>query len=281
MSFFDRQGIPESVLRVQQKQERHRNFDSDEVEQDTDNKSNSDTEPNFEDNITILSDFSLISVGETFTIHRLVQLTVRIWLKSHGQLKQWRSQFINNLHSEFPIGQYENWERCQSLFPHIKSAALQRPESQASLQQWASLLYRGAWYAQESGNVIESREMAARSRKYRLKIFGAEDQKTLNSATMLAVAYRSEGRLKEAEQLEVQVIETSKTKLGADHPDTLTSMANLASIMELTGRHVKAIDLLKSCLAKQQRILGLNHPLTVSSANKLLEWEIGDLTIEA
>jgi hypothetical protein len=44
----------------------------------------------------------------------------------------------------------------------------------------------------------------------------------------LASTSRDQGRWEEAETLEVQVIETSKTKLGADHPDTLTSMNNLA-----------------------------------------------------
>jgi hypothetical protein len=48
-------------------------------------------------------------------------------------------------------------------------------------------------------------------------------------AQMLATAYWLEGRWEEAEQLEVQVMETRKMKLGEDHPDTLTSMASLAS----------------------------------------------------
>ena len=41
--------------------------------------------------------------------------------------------------------------------------------------------------------------------------------------------YRNQGRWDDAEKLDMQVMETSKTKLGVDHPDTLTSMANLAS----------------------------------------------------
>ncbi|KAJ6102594.1 hypothetical protein N7486_005021 [Penicillium sp. IBT 16267x] len=44
----------------------------------------------------------------------------------------------------------------------------------------------------------------------------------------LASTYRNQGLWEEAEQLEVQVMKTSKTKLGEDHPDTLSSMANLA-----------------------------------------------------
>jgi hypothetical protein len=91
----------------------------------------------------------------------------------------------------------------------------------------------------------------------------------------------NQGRWEEAEQLEVQVMETCKTKLGADHPDTLLSMANLAFTLESTSRHAEAIDLLRTCVAKQQRILGPAHPHTVSNSNTLLEWETGDLAIEA
>ncbi|KAI6544140.1 hypothetical protein MCOR05_002643 [Pyricularia oryzae] len=52
----------------------------------------------------------------------------------------------------------------------------------------------------------------------------------------LASTYRNQGRWKEAEQLEVEVMETSKEKLGLDHPDTLTSMADLASTYRSQGR---------------------------------------------
>jgi hypothetical protein len=47
----------------------------------------------------------------------------------------------------------------------------------------------------------------------------------------LVSTYWNQGRWDGAEKLEVQAMETRKTKLGADHPDTLTSMANLASEM--------------------------------------------------
>ncbi|KZL83841.1 kinesin light chain 3 [Colletotrichum incanum] len=56
----------------------------------------------------------------------------------------------------------------------------------------------------------------------------------------LASTYRNQGRWEEAEKLDVQVMETRKTKLGADHPDTLTSMANLASTYRNQGRWEEA-----------------------------------------
>ncbi|KAK3898990.1 hypothetical protein C8A05DRAFT_37396, partial [Staphylotrichum tortipilum] len=58
--------------------------------------------------------------------------------------------------------------------------------------------------------------------------------------TVLGRIYYDEGRWGEAEKLEVQVMETRKTKLGADHPDTLASMANLASTYWNQGRWEEA-----------------------------------------
>jgi hypothetical protein len=42
-----------------------------------------------------------------------------------------------------------------------------------------------------------------------------------------ASTYWNQGRWKEAEELEVQLMETRKRVLGAEHPDTLTSIFSL------------------------------------------------------
>lgn len=88
-------------------------------------------------------------------------------------------------------------------------------------------------------------------------------------------------RWAEAEQLNVQVMETDKRKLGIDHPDTMKSMANLAFTWKFLGRNAEAVELLRTCLAKQKKILGLNHPSTLSNSEKLLEWETAALDVNA
>ena len=157
MCFFDRQGIPEDLLQVRYENKNDGSNSDIAVnefsDEDEDSTSTSDRDYDFEDDITILRQYSFISVGgdiTLFTMHRLVQLTVRTWLNTHGQLEQWKNSFINTLCYAFPTGEFENWERCRSLFPHVKSAVSQRPQSQDSLRIWATLLYRGAWYAQEA-----------------------------------------------------------------------------------------------------------------------------------
>jgi hypothetical protein len=59
----------------------------------------------------------------------------------------------------------------------------------------------------------------------------------------LASTYRNQGRWKEAERLEVEVMEMGKRVFGQKHPDTLASMANLASTYRNQGRWKEAEEL--------------------------------------
>ena len=67
------------------------------------------------------------------------------------------------------------------------------------------------------------------------RVLGEEHPSTLTSMANLASTFRNQGRWKEAEQLEVQVMDTRKRVLGEEHTDTLTSMANLASTFRNQG----------------------------------------------
>ncbi|MDI1492405.1 MAG: hypothetical protein OHK93_003619 [Ramalina farinacea] len=92
----------------------------------------------------------------------------------------------------------------------------------------------------------------------------------------LASTYRNQGRWKEAEELEVRVMETRKRVLGEEHPDTLTSMANLAFTIKSQGRNDHAIELMKRCVKLRQQLLGLGHPQTETSLEALHKWEDGE-----
>ncbi|GLA67705.1 hypothetical protein AtubIFM54640_000950 [Aspergillus tubingensis] len=276
MSFFDRQGIPENLLQVNCEIEKgcwssgeNANDSSDE---DTDDISESDADDSFQWDIATLRQYSFISASQDngiLTMHRLVQLAARSWLKSQGQLEQWNRQFISILCRQFPTGEHQNWERCRLLFPHVRSAMSQQPDSDDLLIQWAKLLYRGAWYASVSGNIVDERKMASKSRKQMEEILGIEDEDTLASTLMLADAYSREGHWKKAEQLQVQVMETRKIKLGKDHPSTLTSMANLASTYRNQGRWEKAEQLEVQVMETSKIKLGKDHPSTLTSMANL------------
>jgi len=66
----------------------------------------------------------------------------------------------------------------------------------------------------------------------RRRVLGAEHPSTLTSMSNLASTYSNRRQWKEAEELEMQVIETSLRVLGTDHLDTITSMSKLVSMYE-------------------------------------------------
>jgi tetratricopeptide (TPR) repeat protein len=74
-----------------------------------------------------------------------------------------------------------------------------------------------------------------------------------------------DGRWKEAEELDVQVIETGRRVLGSEHPDTLRSILNLVSTYHSQGRWKEAEDLGLQILATSKRVLSNEHPNTLLS----------------
>ena len=72
--------------------------------------------------------------------------------------------------------------------------------------------------------------------------------------------YGKQGRWKEAEELDVQVMETKTRVLGAEYPDTLTSMNNLAFTWKGQGRVAEDIKLMEKCVQLQALVLGADHP---------------------
>ncbi|KAF1935763.1 hypothetical protein EJ02DRAFT_360766 [Clathrospora elynae] len=283
MSFFDRQGIPKSVLQshadqegaqLNQQERRREDVDSDK-EDDTSQLSTS--EEDFEEDVEALRNFCLISVstdGTSFEMHALVQLATRKWLEASSKLERWKQQFISNLCAEFPTGDYENWAACQALVAHAKSAVEHRPEAERSQAIWAKLLYRTGWYALKKGNATEAEELAVKSMKTLKKVLGQEHIETLRSMAMVGEAYTLGGQWDAAEELFVQVMETFKTKLGADHPSTLTSMGNLAmgnlaSTYWNQGRWDDAEKLEVQVMETRKTKLGADHPDTLNSMGNL------------
>ncbi|PMB63415.1 Kinesin light chain [Beauveria bassiana] len=299
MSFCDRQGIPDVLLRSPNDQTRrddeqnqrdgicdsgvrdeHTNAGDDESidsgsDSDSDlaeQQSNYSDIDRFESDVVTLRNFSFIIANEdgtTFEMHRLVQLATLQWLRAQDVYDQWRREFLVRLCAEFPSGEYENWSKCQALFPHALSVSTQRPATNDSIQEWATVLYRAAWFALEQGKGTEAEELSVQAMKARKKIFGKEHEDLISSKAMVASAYRLRGRWSEAEKIDVQVMETSKMKLGADHPSTLTGMANLASTYRKQGRWEEAERLEVQVMETSKTKLGANHPDTLTSTANL------------
>ena len=66
----------------------------------------------------------------------------------------------------------------------------------------------------------------------RRRVLGQEHPDALTSMTNLATTYMSQGRRKEAKELQIEAVNQFRTTLGDDHPSTVIAIANLASFRE-------------------------------------------------
>ena len=290
MSFFDRQGIPETLLyggrgierastasderkwSIWQRLQAFFSCTESRPETQQERREGAGDRVNFENDVVALRDLCLISIGTDsaiFEMHSLVQLAIRTWLTTNGKLERWKQQFISNLCAEFPTGNYENWVACQALFAHAKAAVNHKPEATSSLIEWATLLYHAAWYAESKGSAIEAEMLAIQSMKVRKKVLGQEHEDTIWSVAMVADVYALGGRWDEAEKLRRQVVEMRKTKLGADHPRTLTSMGNLALTYWNQGRWDDAEKLQVQVIEMSKTKLRADHPDTLTNMANL------------
>jgi hypothetical protein len=76
----------------------------------------------FVDAIGILIAYSFVAAeeegGTTFTMHPLVQLSMRKWLAIHGEMEKRTEEALSLLSAKFPVGVYGNWKICEALQPH-------------------------------------------------------------------------------------------------------------------------------------------------------------------
>jgi hypothetical protein len=168
-----------------------------------------------------------------------------------------------------PTGQYENWQKCQTLFPHARAALAQRPQEKDSLKEWALLLYKAAWYAWCRGNAGEAEDVSTVSMKVRREVCGEASADTLSSMELIGQARERGGRWKEAEAMNRQTLALKEIVLGREHPSTLTSMSNLAGVLESQGKYKDAEAMNRQTLALSETVLGHEHPETLTSMSNL------------
>lgn len=288
MSFFDRQGIPEWLVRshdhTARKKRNQRECDDDgskhsERENDDDSIASSFSDASedaavqvFKDDLTILRNYCLISLnktGDVFEMHSLVQLATRKWLDADKRTEQFKEQFISRMAREFPIGNYSNWATCRTLFAHAERAINHRPIGGKPLEEWALVLFNGSSYALGQGRFRLAEKMAKNSRDAVMGTLGYEHELTCASMSMVAQTLVAQGKHQKAEKLYTELVEFQKQKSGPTHSTTLSNTVNLASAYTQHGHWEKAQKLLNKVVEIRRQELGPTHLDTLSSMARL------------
>ena len=259
MSFFNPQGIPESVLRSHARNAA-----------EVGDKEDADSE--FDDDLDTLRAYSLVTAtaeSDMCEMHQLVQFCTRVWLSSFSNIERWRQKFLMLMSREFPVGEFENWPKCQKLLPHVESIFSYEPANKGSLKEWARVLTNVAWYMWMKGSYKAAEDIVVKAVSIRERILGREDSNTLVSVSVLALVLKYQGKYEEAEQINRRALEGYEKALGKEHPSTLTSVNNLALVLQYQGKYEEAEQINRRALEGREKALGKEHPSTLTSVNNL------------
>ncbi|KAF3392458.1 hypothetical protein F1880_008921 [Penicillium rolfsii] len=250
MSMFDRQGIPEDLVR-----------DSDQDILD------------FHDALAPLLSYSMIRLElneRLFNMHSLVQLSVRAWLDMHEQLHGWQAKSRVIMARVFPDGEYESWTKCRSLLAHAKSVlnSLCDEDDEDRLNA-ATLSSNCGWFLDLQGAYEEAEAMHRRALGSRERVLGREHPDTLTSVSSLGKVLSWQGKYEEAEAMQRRALEAREKVLGREHPDTLISVDNLGLVLSWQGKYEEAEAKHRRALEAREKVLGCEHLDTLTSVNNL------------
>ncbi|CUS10230.1 unnamed protein product, partial [Tuber aestivum] len=246
ISFFDRQNIPERLLRDCS------------VE-------GMDDSIEFRLAIGKLLGFSLVTAVERgdkifYELHRLVQLSVQAYLSE--ELDKWSTAALGVIYRVFPEYDHELRDLCEEYLPHALAVTKDHPDSLTCAGKLAFVLQR-------QGKYDESAELNLSVLSGCEKILGPAHPHTLTTANNLAILRGYQGKYDESEALHRHALEGLKKVCGPNHPETLTNLNNLAIALQYQGKYDESEMISRRALEGRQNILGPEHPDTLTSINSL------------
>ncbi|PPJ60815.1 hypothetical protein CBER1_11543 [Cercospora berteroae] len=215
--------------------------------------------------------FSFVSStasGSEWTMNRLVQDTMQMWIKSHNGFKKAQEQFIYNLSAALPSGG-DGWAESLSLFPHVQCALKQKPKTERVLLEWADIMIRVAPYVGSSGDGLRDEIMATESLRVRTKYLGKDSLRTMHSQLELVELLRHSERFSEAEELGLDLMETSTAARGSDHPTTLHTKNDLSYTYYKQSHFVKPEELMLGVITTGKAKLVQDHPVILDAIGHL------------
>lgn len=257
MSVFDRQGIPQYLLQGE---------DEDGLD--------------FERRLAPLVEFSLITLedsGESFQMHRLVQMAIRSWLERQGEIDIWKQDAAELILGSLPSSEYQFWKTWETLLPHSEGALEYVLPNRDSQLLHARILHRTALYFEERGRYDAARERCQRALDIRLDVLGEDDPETAYSLVLLANSKRLNGyngghEIDEVEAMVRKALGIFERVQGKNSSDSLSARNDLASILLDTYHDRKkeeATEIFQEVLASSEQSLGLAHTDTLTFMNNL------------
>ena len=191
---------------------------------------------------------------DAFSIHPLVSLATRWWLKDRKNLQFWEENSLWTVVNVFPGSEQANWEKCENLLPHAEQV-LQYDFSVADLSRGrASLLVDTALYLLSQGSYNNPTKRLEDAHKALIQSHGdnfMQNRSIYSVVSGLIRGYMIIGQYQDAEGIARQSLEAAEAAFGGDDPRTLNLLCELGKSRYHQGDYVKA-----ETIARQGLIIG-------------------------
>jgi tetratricopeptide (TPR) repeat protein len=173
------------------------------------------------------------------SLHRLVHLATRNWLRNREALGSWTEKAADHLDKVFPDNNHDKRQIWRDYLPHAQYLT-DSAEFQAYQAHHDDLLARIGSCLQSDGRYGEAEIVIRNVLEMRERACGLEDADTLTSISNLGSVLVDQGKYEEAKAMHRQALQGREKTLGPEHPDTLTSISNLGSVLVDQGKYEEA-----------------------------------------
>ncbi|KAF4632131.1 hypothetical protein G7Y89_g5991 [Cudoniella acicularis] len=159
--------------------------------------------------------------GNSYDIHRLVQIAVQNWLRTTGELQRWSGETIKQVSRIFPSFKHENKHECTMYLPHAQCILNFQHFPEAFQESLRKLLFNTGLYFSQTGKYIEAENRCRQALELTQRALGDDHPSTLGSMNNLALVFEQQGKYVEAEMLQQQTLEghSNWVKAVAFSPD--------------------------------------------------------------
>ena len=134
--------------------------------------------------------FNLISQEireQTYTIHPLVQASIHFWLEQRSGKADYAGQVLQLLAEEFPNGEHEHKEMCESMLAHAQAVLYYNCTPEDDIRYRTALLYNVGWFHWRQGRYASAYREVSEAYNINQKISGEVAATTSNSLSLLAL----------------------------------------------------------------------------------------------
>ena len=225
----------------------------------------------FEKRLTPLLNFSLVTEsdkGDSWQMHRLVQVATRRWLEVRGELKEWKCEAIERMAKIFPSGDHETIKLCKALLPHVLMTMEYTPRETGAILL-TSMLHRMTTYLYRTGDFSLAETTSRVSLDRKTKMLGETHSETLESQAALVLILRAQGKLSEAWKMNVQLLQLTQEHIGPFKSLTVQVMDSLAMIRLSQNKLEDAEKLEKDVIYTSENTWGPYHAETLNFHGRL------------